>query len=86
MPVPAVVARRRRLEGISNEDSRDDGGDFPTTKAGLPDHPKQCIERWTYEFAKARGRGTVTYSEILVVDFDASGSVCDHAFSQTGSN
>jgi outer membrane protein assembly factor BamE (lipoprotein component of BamABCDE complex) len=60
-------------------------GEPYTVKAGLTGHPSGCVERWTYEYAKARGRaGTVTYSEILVVDFDKDGKVCDHAFSQSG--
>ena len=55
-----------------------------TVKTGLVGHPTGGVERWTYEYAEARGRGRVTYSEILVVDFNAKGKVCDHAFSQTG--
>jgi hypothetical protein len=53
---------------------------------GLTGHPSGCVERWTYEFAKAQGFGKVTYSETLVIDFDAKGMVCDHAFNQTGSD
>lgn len=96
MTVIACASAGRRIDrthlgdianGAQNKDQiRAWFGQPYTTKAGLPDHPRRCVERWTYEFAKARGRGTVTYSEILVVDFDASGSVCDHAFSQTGAN
>lgn len=59
-------------------------GEPYTVKTDLNRHPKSCTERWTYEYAEAKGFGTVTYSEILVVDFDAAGVVCDHAFSQTG--
>lgn len=55
-----------------------------TVQPGLAQHPSGCTERWTYEYAKARGFGTVTYQEILVIDFDADGRVCDHAFSKTG--
>jgi len=55
-----------------------------TQLRGLSGHPKGCVERWTFEYAKARGRGTVTYQEILVVDFDQQGKVCDHAFSESG--
>jgi hypothetical protein len=47
-------------------------------------HPGGCVERWKYEYAKARGFGTVTYSEVLVIDFDTAEKVCDHAFSKTG--
>ena len=59
-------------------------GEPYTVKTGLQGHIKGCVERWTFEYAKARGFGTVTYQEILVIDFDAQGTVCDHAFSQSG--
>jgi len=59
-------------------------GEPYTVKTGLTGHPSGCVERWTYEYAKARGAGKVTYSEILVIDFDKDGKVCDHAFSQSG--
>jgi outer membrane protein assembly factor BamE (lipoprotein component of BamABCDE complex) len=59
-------------------------GEPYTVKTGLAGHPDGCVERWTYEYAKARGFGKVTYSEVLVVDFDAAGKVCDHAYSKTG--
>lgn len=59
-------------------------GEPYTVKTDLTGHPKGCIERWTFEYAKARGFGKVTYSEILVVDFDKNGKVCDHAFSKSG--
>ena len=55
-----------------------------SVKTGLVGHPNGCTERWSYEFAKAKGFGTVTYREALVVDFDPQGRVCDHAFSQAG--
>ena len=60
-------------------------GEPYTVKTGLTAHPSGCVERWTYEYAKARGFGNVTYSEILVIDFDAAEKVCDHAYSKTGS-
>jgi len=59
-------------------------GEPYTVKTGLTGHPGGCIERWTYEYAKARGFGNVTYSEVLVIDFDAGEKVCDHAYSKTG--
>ena len=59
-------------------------GEPHSIKTGLIGHPRGCTERWTYEYAKARGFGTVTYSEILVIDFDRKGVVCDHAFSKSG--
>ncbi|MBM4278365.1 MAG: hypothetical protein FJ130_10880 [Deltaproteobacteria bacterium] len=60
-------------------------GEPYTVKTGLTGHPSGCVERWTFEYAKAHGFGKVTYSEILVVDFDKNGKVCDHAFSKSGS-
>ncbi|MGH0028516.1 MAG: outer membrane protein assembly factor BamE domain-containing protein [Myxococcota bacterium] len=59
-------------------------GEPYTVQPGLAGHPAGCTERWTYEYAKAQGFGTVTYREILVIDFDDDGRVCDHAFSKTG--
>ncbi len=59
-------------------------GEPYTIKTDLQGHPGGCTERWTFEYAKARGFGTVTYSEILIVDFDTEGKVCDHAFSSSG--
>lgn len=59
-------------------------GEPYTVRTELKGHPAGCVERWTYEYAKAVGFGTVTYSEILIVDFNTAGKVCDHAFSKTG--
>lgn len=59
-------------------------GEPYTIKPGLIGHPGGCVERWTFEYAKAKGFGKVTYSEILIVDFDTEGKVCDHAFSKSG--
>lgn len=70
--------------GVQNKDQiRAWFGEPYTVKTDLTGHPSGCVERWTYEYAKARA-GKVTYSEILVVDFDKDGKVCDHAFSQSG--
>jgi len=59
-------------------------GEPYTMTTGLQQHPGGCTERWTFEYAKARGFGTVTYQEMLVVDFDEADVVCDHAFSKSG--
>lgn len=59
-------------------------GEPYSMQTNLQGHPSGCVERWKYEYAKARGFGTVTYSEVLVVDFDPEGKVCDHAFSKFG--
>ena len=60
-------------------------GEPYTITTDLIGHPGGCVERWTFEYAKAKGFGNVTYSEILIVDFDTEGKVCDHAFSKSGS-
>jgi hypothetical protein len=54
----------------------------PYQKTDLVNNPKHCVERWTYTYAHAVGFGTVTESYALVVDFDASGKVCDNAYSK----
>ena len=59
-------------------------GEPYTVNPNIKGHPAGCVERWTFEYAKAQGFGTVTYSEILIVDFDTKGKVCDHAFSKSG--
>ena len=52
--------------------------------SGLTGHPNGCVERWTWEYAEAQGFGTVTFNEVLIVDFDSAGRVCDHGYSKTG--
>jgi len=51
------------------------------TTSPLTGHPAGCVERWqwTYAHSVAGGRSV---SEVLVVDFDAAGKVCDNAFSK----
>ncbi len=46
----------------------------------LSGHPAGCTERWTYTYAYSDRGGARTQAKTLVVDFDAGGSVCDHAF------
>lgn len=46
----------------------------------LSAHPAGCTERWTYAHAFSSYGGAKTTSESLVVDFDANGLVCDHAY------
>ena len=60
-------------------------GEPYTIKTDLKGHPSGCVERWTFEYATAKGFGTVTSAEILIVDLDTEGKVCDHAFSKSGS-
>ena len=52
----------------------------PVNKVALAGNPLGCVERWTYTYAHAVGYGTVTEAHSLVVDFDANGKVCDHAY------
>ena len=59
-------------------------GEPYTVLTNMQGHPNGCVERWQYEYAKAQGFGVVTYTEMLIVDFDAADKVCDHAFSKTG--
>lgn len=54
----------------------------PLSTAPLNGSSIGCTERWTYTFAHAVGFGTVTEAHALVVDFDANGKVCDHAYSK----
>ena len=49
--------------------------------APLREHPAGCVERWQWTHAHSVAGGS-TESESLVVDFDAQGKVCDHAFSK----
>ena len=72
-------------EGVqSKQQIREWFGEPYTIVPGLQGHLKGCVDRWIFEYAKARGFGTVTYQEKLVVDFDAEGIVCDHAFAKSG--
>jgi hypothetical protein len=47
----------------------------------LSRHPAGCTERWQWTYAHAVAGGRTT-SESLVVDFNAAGKVCDHAYSK----
>ena len=42
--------------------------------------PAGCVERWTYVHAYSSHGGAKTTSASLVVDFDKSEKVCDHAY------
>jgi hypothetical protein len=39
-----------------------------------------CVERW--QWMHARSRPGSTKSQVLIVDFDSDGKVCDNAYSQ----
>jgi outer membrane protein assembly factor BamE (lipoprotein component of BamABCDE complex) len=51
----------------------------PSSKTAVVGSPK-AVERWIYTYARAVGFGHVTQAQTLVVDFDAQGKVCDHAY------
>jgi len=38
-----------------------------------------CVERWTYVYSHSVAGGS-TVTDTLIVDFDASGTVCDNAY------
>jgi len=46
-------------------------------------NPKGCVERWQWSYGAA-AVGSSTKAKALIVDFDADGKVCDHAFSNGG--
>ena len=52
----------------------------PYQMAPIAEHPMGCTERWTYTYAWSKWAGTQTTVDTLVVDFDANGVVCDHAY------
>jgi outer membrane protein assembly factor BamE (lipoprotein component of BamABCDE complex) len=52
----------------------------PYQSTPLTRHPLGCSERWTYTYAWSNWGGAQTRSDTLVVDFDANGVVCDHAY------
>jgi len=55
----------------------------PNQVTALQGHPAGCVERWTYVHAYASYGGARAQSAALVVDFDRSGKVCDHAYTET---
>jgi len=57
------------------------GKPYQVTKP-LAANPAGCVERWTYVHAYASYGGARTKSAALVVDFDKSDKVCDHAYTE----
>jgi hypothetical protein len=54
----------------------------PTTRVSpLHNHPAGCVERWQWTYAHSVA-GASTVSDVLVVDFDAAGKVCDNSYAQ----
>jgi hypothetical protein len=54
----------------------------PGQKLPVSGSPAGCTERWLWTYAHAVGFGKVTEAHSLVVDFDAKGLVCDHAYTK----
>jgi outer membrane protein assembly factor BamE (lipoprotein component of BamABCDE complex) len=55
----------------------------PYQTAPLQGNPAGCVERWQWTHAHSVAGGR-TESQVLIVDFDAAGKVCDNAFSTVG--
>ena len=53
----------------------------PHVTTPLTGNPAGCVERWQYTYAHAVAGGS-SVAEVLVVDFDPAGKVCDNAYSQ----
>lgn len=54
-------------------------GEPTQTVNPLASHPAGCVERWQWTYAHSVAGGS-TVSEVLIVDFDPNGKVCDNAF------
>lgn len=53
----------------------------PTQKTTFTPNDKGCVERWQYTHATSQAFGS-THSQVLIVDFDDKGVVCDTAYSE----
>ena len=69
--------------GVQDKNQIRDWFGEPNQKQSLKDSTKGCVERWSYIYAHASYGGLKTKSTALVVDFDESGKVCDHGYSET---
>jgi outer membrane protein assembly factor BamE (lipoprotein component of BamABCDE complex) len=67
-------------KGVQNKDQIRTWFGEPYQAQAITGHPAGCTERWTYTYAYSDRGGMRTQTKTLVVDFDASGTVCDHAF------
>jgi len=54
----------------------------PYTVTPLTEHSMGCTERWIYTYAWANWGGAQTTADAMIVDFDAAGVVCDHAYTR----
>lgn len=55
----------------------------PYQRTSFSKNAAGCVERWQWTHAKAVVGGRPR-SEVLIVDFDQGGKVCDNAFSTVG--
>ena len=53
----------------------------PTQRTTFNANAKGCIERWQYTHATAHAGGSAQ-AQVLLVDFDGAGAVCDTAYSE----
>jgi outer membrane protein assembly factor BamE (lipoprotein component of BamABCDE complex) len=53
----------------------------PTQTTTFAANAKGCVERWTFTHAHAVAGGSQK-AQVLVVDFDPKGNVCDTAYSE----
>lgn len=67
-------------KGVQDEDQIRAWFGSPVRVEALSGHPAGCAKRWTYVHAFSSYGGAKTSSKSLVVDFDADGLVCDHAY------
>src|SRR5438094_114577 len=52
----------------------------PLQTTMLTDSPAGCVERWNYRAGYVSA--VTNMVKVLLVDFDASGKVCDHGYSE----
>ncbi len=53
----------------------------PTQTTSFTANERGCVERWTFTHAHAVVGGS-RHAQVLVVDFDPRGTVCDTAYSE----
>jgi outer membrane protein assembly factor BamE (lipoprotein component of BamABCDE complex) len=53
----------------------------PNQRTTFSGNDKGCVERWQYTYAKGSAGGSA-HAQVLLVDFNAQGLVCDTAYSE----
>ncbi|MBN2494002.1 MAG: hypothetical protein JXR96_05375 [Deltaproteobacteria bacterium] len=66
-------------DGVQNKDQIIAWFGQPHQQAPVSNHPKGCVERWTWVHSHAVV-GQDPKTQTLIVDFGSDGKVCDHAF------